>query len=320
MSKVHEALRRAEREREESRRTGVAAEPLAPPIRAPEPTRPAEPVRATEPLRPVEPPAGPAEAVRDGGARSDGGARPLGTPTTPHVPLPERPAVAPDLRLDDALVAFTKPRSMAAEQYRAIRQQLAAYGREVAIRTIVVTSPLAGEGKTMTASNLAIALGQELGRRICLVDCDLRNPRIGALFGIPPRDGLADVLRRRAGLESALVPAPVNDLWVLPAGHLPPNPAELLASAAMREVVDMLEARFDLVVLDSPPIVPIPDPAILSGLADGVVLVLQAGHTPRRLIDRALDRLHGAVLLGFVLNRTDEFRYYADYYQYDYGA
>ncbi len=77
---------------------------------------------------------------------------------------------------------------------------------------------------------------------------------------------------------------------------------------------------FDLVVLDSPPIVPIPDPAILSGLADGVVLVLQAGHTPRRLIDRALDRLHGAVLLGFVLNRTDEFRYYADYYQYDYGA
>jgi capsular exopolysaccharide synthesis family protein len=323
VSKVHEALRRAEREREEARRgggppaaprsqgepSGFAETPLATSAgtatpRAPEPERLAEPVRTAEPAGAAAAPARPAEP----------------RPRAPHVPLPERAAAAPDLRLDEALVAFAKPRSLAAEQYRAIRQQLAAYAREVRMRTIVVTSPLAGEGKTTTASNLAIALGQDLGRRICLVDCDLRNPRIGALFGIQPRDGLADVLRRRASLESALVPTPVNDLWVLPAGHLPPNPAELLGSDPMREVVDMLEARFDLVVLDTPPVIPIPDPAILSGLADGVVLVLQAGHTPRRLLDRTLDRLHGAVLLGFVLNRTDEFRYYADYYQYDYGA
>lgn len=318
MSKVHEALRRAEREREEARRSTApvdAASVFVPrPQEAPraaEAPRAPELPRAAEPARTAQP-AGTAEPA----VAAAGPAR----PAAPHVPLPERPAGAPDLRLDEALVAFARPRSMAAEQYRAIRQQLAAFGREVAMRTIVVTSPLAGEGKTTTAANLAIALGQELGRRICLADCDLRNPRIGALFGIPARDGLADILRGRTGLAAALVPTPVNDLWVLPAGHLPPNPAELLASSAMRELVDRLEARFDMVVLDSPPVVPIPDPAILSGLADGVVMVLQAGRTPRRLLDRALDRLHGAVLLGFVLNRTDEFRYYAGYYRYPYGA
>ncbi|HEX7128356.1 MAG TPA: CpsD/CapB family tyrosine-protein kinase [Thermodesulfobacteriota bacterium] len=349
MSKVHEALRRAEREREEARRSGdlpAVAEPERPAAatRAAEPadgatrTRAAEPASAPARASPVPSPAPPeptadrrsaATAEPAAQARTTTTAEPAGRVKSaaaaeprvraPSVPLPERTA-PPDLRLDDALVAFTKPRSLAAEQFRAIRQQLAVYAREVPMRTIVVTSPLAGEGKTTTASNLAIALGQELGRRICLVDCDLRSPGIGALFGLPSRDGLADVLRRRAGLDSVLVSTPVNDLWVVPAGHLPPNPAELLASNGMREVVETLAARFDLVVLDTPPVIPVPDPAILSGLADGVVLVLQAGHTPRRLLDRTLDRLHGAVLLGFVLNRTDEFRYYADYYQYDYGA
>ncbi|HEY8370530.1 MAG TPA: CpsD/CapB family tyrosine-protein kinase [Thermodesulfobacteriota bacterium] len=337
MSKVHEALRRAEREREEARRSGSL-------LPDPEPERPAAPTRSVDPpdaaaragaARPASvperpstlPPPAPPEPAAE--PRSAATAEPAATARTavsaeprgraPSVPLPDR-AASPDLRLDDALVAFTKPRSLAAEQFRTIRQQLAVYAREVPMRTIVVTSPLAGEGKTTTASNLAIALGQELGRRICLVDCDLRSPGIGALFGLPSRDGLADVLRRRVVLDSVLVSTPVNDLWVVPAGHLPPNPAELLASNGMREVVEALRSRFDLVVLDTPPVIPVPDPAILSGLADGVVLVLQAGHTPRRLLDRTLDRLHGAVLLGFVLNRTDEFRYYADYYQYDYGA
>ncbi len=276
MSKVHEALRRAEREREESRR----AEPASPP---------------------VPPAAGPLPSAR------------------PLLPDPGRQPA--DVRLSERLVAFTRPRSLAAEQYRAIRQQLAAFGRTMPIRTMVVTSSLAGEGKTTTAANLAIALGQDLGRRVCLVDCDLRNPQMQTLFGLLPRDGLADVLRRRTSLEAALVPTPVNDLWLLPAGHLPPNPAELLGSPRMREVVTLVRDDFDLVVLDSPPVLPLPDPAILGGLADGVVMVVLAGRTPRRLIDRALDRLHGAVLLGFVLNRTDEYRYDADYfYYYDYGA
>jgi capsular exopolysaccharide synthesis family protein len=321
MSKVHEALRRAEREREEARRAAGEAAPAAAAVAAglpaagveahvPPVAPPAPPVERAAP--PVYAPLPPAPPARDAA---------VGEPAArPRRALPERSRAGVDLRLSDALVAFTKPRSMAAEQYRAIRQQIAAFGRTTKIRTIVVTSPLAGEGKTTTASNLGIALGQDLGRRVCLVDCDLRNPGVGALFGLPPRDGLADVLRRRASLDAVLVPTPVNDLWVIPAGHLPPNPAELLGSREMRDVVTDLEERFDLVVLDSPPVLPIPDPAILSGLADGVVVVLLAGKTPRRLIDRTLDRLHGALLLGFVLNKTDEYRYYAEYYAYDYGA
>jgi capsular exopolysaccharide synthesis family protein len=311
MSKVHEALRRAEREREESRRadkpsaTAAAGAP-APDARVPGAETPAHPPL---PDHRAEPGASPLN-VRDGAAADsvapDPGAAPARLPA--------------DVRLAERLVAFTRPRSLAAEQYRAIRQQLAAFGRDRSIRTMVVTSPLAGEGKTITAANLAIALGQDLGRRVCLVDGDLRSPQVQTLFRLSPRDGLADVLRRRTSLEAALVPTPVNDLWLLPAGHLPPNPAELLGSPRMREVVSSLRDAFDLVVLDSPPVLPLPDPAILGGLADGVVMVVLAGRTPRRLIDRALDRLHGTVLLGFVLNRTDEYRYDADYYYYDYGA
>lgn len=312
MSKVHEALRRAEREREESRRA-EAPRPVEP-----EPA-PAQAARTSLPL------GGPDGAAPDAGASDPHALRArgpsqaaAGSPGRAALPDARRPPA--DVRLAERLVAFTRPRSLAAEQYRAIRQQLTAFGREMPIRTLVVTSPLAGEGKTTTAANLAIALGQELGRRVCLVDCDLRNPQLQSLFGLPPRDGLADVLRRRTSFEAALVPTPVNDLWLLPAGHLPPNPAELLGSAAMREVVASLRGYFDLAVLDSPPVLPLPDPAILGGLADGIVMVVLAGQTPRRLIDRALDRLHGSVMLGFVLNKTDEYRRYAGYYYYDYGA
>ncbi|HWP34654.1 MAG TPA: CpsD/CapB family tyrosine-protein kinase, partial [Thermodesulfobacteriota bacterium] len=219
----------------------------------------------------------------------------------------------------DRLVAFSRPRSLAAEQYRAIRTQLATFSRTTPIRTMAITSALAGEGKTTTAANLALTLAQEVGRRVCLVDADLRSPQVHTLFGLAPRDGLADVLRRRAELDAALLPTPINDLWLLTAGHLPPNPAELLGSTAMREVLGRLRDTFDLVVVDTPPVVPLPDPAILAGLVDGVALVVLAGRTPRRLVDRALDRLHGATFLGFVLNATDEFRYYA-YYYYNYGT
>jgi protein-tyrosine kinase len=326
MSKVHEALRRAERERDEVRRVeapgGSDVQPAEPAALPGQPAR--TPPAATEvqataaadgaAARGAASPAAPAEASARRGdfdAAADTGRR---------RPLPPHPRPAVDIRMSDALVAFTKPRSMAAEQYRTIRQQIAAFGREMPIRTIVVTSALAGEGKTTTACNLAISLGQELGRRVCLVDCDLRNPQVGAVFGLPPRDGLADVLRRRANVDAVLLPTPVNDLWLLPAGHLPPNPAELLGSAAMRQLLGDLKDRFDLVIIDSPPVLPMADPSIIGQMADGVVVVLLAGRTPRRLIDRTLDRLHGAVLLGFVLNRTDEFQHYAEYYAYDYGA
>ncbi len=370
MSKVHEALRRAERERAAAGWRPAEATADTPPAQG----GPASEVgsrgvergggvlphedrgagdgspghaaqAATEPAVAAPEPAGPPEAAAGSGpgpvAESPAAAHAEhGAGAEAEAPTAVRPSASPgaargtsagrqlrldgarvptDVRLAEGLVAFARPRSLAAEQYRAIRTQLATFARSVPVRTMVVTSPLPGEGKTTTAANLAIVLSQEVGRRICLVDCDLRSPQIHTLFGLAPREGLADVLRRRTSLEAALVSTPINALWLLTAGHLPPNPAELLGSPTMREVVSSLRESFDTVVIDSPPVLPLPDPAILSGLADGVVLVVLAGRTPRRLIDRALDRLQGAMLLGFVLNNTDEFRHYA-YYYYNYGA
>jgi len=216
----------------------------------------------------------------------------------------EPPAETSAARLSPLLVAGLTPNSLAAEQYRALRTRLAYAEGATALRTIMVTSPQKGEGKTVTAANLALTMAQELQRRVVLVEADLRRPALQQLFGLLPGPGLADYLAGAAELRTVMRFLPDYNLTVVPAGTTPANPAELLGSTAMRRVLDHLRTRFDRVILDTPPILPLADVAVLAPIVDGTLLVVRAGVTPKPAIENALRGFDASRLLGVVLNES----------------
>ena len=214
----------------------------------------------------------------------------------------EPSAPAMPARLAPQLVAATAPHSLAAEQYRSLRTRLARAGEGRAIRTLIVTSPAKGDGKSLTAANLALTMAQQFQQRVLLVDADLRQPSIHRLFGLSPTPGLSDVLTGNALINDALVTLQDQQLSVLRAGTLPTQPAELLGSAAMRQLLDRLGTQFDRIVLDMPPAAPLADVQIALSAADALVMVVRAGVTPKPAIERALAGLEKAKVLGLVLN------------------
>jgi capsular exopolysaccharide synthesis family protein len=219
------------------------------------------------------------------------------------------------LELDSRLVAALAPTSLAAEQYRSLRTRIKRSEGNRSIRTMVVTSPSKGDGKSLTAANLALTMGQEFQQRILLVDADLRRPTINRLFGIEEGPGLADVLMGGAELDQVLVPLAEYHLTVLPAGTLPSHPAELLGSSAMRRVLDTLRNRFDRILIDMPPVAPLADLHIVAPLVDGLLMIVRAGITPKPAIERALAGLDVSKVLGLVLNESGSDATTRDAYQ-----
>jgi capsular exopolysaccharide synthesis family protein len=214
--------------------------------------------------------------------------------------------------LNPLFVVATDPGSLAAEQYRLLRTRLE--GRENAGRTqlLVVTSPRLGEGKTTTSANLALTMAQEFQHKVLLVEADLRRPTLAALFGVESGPGLVDVLVGTATLEEALVAIPGQSLFLLPAGAGAARSTELLASSAMQRTVDSLRARFDRIVIDTPPM-SLSDTHVLTRIADGVLMVVRSGVTPRPAVEHALGGLDRRKLVGIVLNEVDD---KADAYAY----
>jgi len=216
--------------------------------------------------------------------------------------------------LNPLLIAGLAPKSLAAEQYRSLRTRLAQMEGSGGLRTVLITSPQKGEGKSVTASNLALTIAQELQRRVVLVEADLRKPSLQHLFGLPPGPGLAEYLTGTVELKDALQFVPEHNLTVLTAGSAPLNPAELLGSTAMRRLLDHLRTRFDRVILDTPPVLPLADVAILAPIVDGSLLVVRAGITPKPAIENALRAFDASRLLGVVLNESgieQDYRYEA---------
>ncbi len=204
------------------------------------------------------------------------------------------------------VVVVSEPSSPAAESYRSLRTSLQFARQEGQFRSIVVTSPGVAEGKTATLANLGVVFAQA-GERVVLVSCDLRRPRIGAFFGLDEQEGMTSVLLGRRTLEEAVLPVPgFERLSLLPAGPVPPNPAELLNSASAQDVFARLRERFDLVLIDSPPVLPVTDAAILSRHADATLMLTAAGQTRRGDLHRAVEKLNqvGATILGVVLNKV----------------
>jgi len=219
---------------------------------------------------------------------------------TPSIAAPEPHAV--QSHLDHRLVAAFSPQSLAAEQYRSLRTRVKSAERGRSIRTIVITSPNKGDGKSLTAANLALTMAQEFQQRVLLVDGDLRRPTLHALFGINDTPGLSDVLAGAASLDDALVTLPQHNLTILPCGLLPSQPAELLGSTAMRRALDALRTRFDRILIDMPPVAPLADVSIALGMVDGLLMIVRAGVTPKPAIESALSGLDISKVLGLVLN------------------
>lgn len=229
-----------------------------------------------------------------------------------------------DRHVGDTLIMLSDLRSTAAEAYRQLRTKLLFARTAHAMKTIVVTSPLPQDGKTTIAANLAAIFAQQR-LRVLLIDCDLRRPSLHTIFRLPREPGLTQLLTsdevRIDGVASA---TPVEGLSVVTAGAVVKNSTELLGGPLMRRVLDTLSAPFDVVILDSPPILSVADSAILGSMADGVLLVVRAGQTDRGAAQLALQHLSdvGARVVGAVLNDPDtEVPYYTGYeYPTAYGA
>jgi tyrosine-protein kinase Etk/Wzc len=245
------------------------------------------------------------EAARAGAGRLGRSKKPRGTAVVGGV-------------LPATLVAGANTRSGGAEAYRTLRTNLLFSQAVQALRTIAVTSAGPAEGKSTTASNLAVTFAQQ-GMRVLLVDCDLRRPRLHEIFQAPREPGFTQYLLGQSPLGELAVSTPVPNLFLLPAGTLPPNPAELLGSARAREVVRLMSDQFDLVVFDTPPVMLASDAAILGSVLDGVLLVVRAGSTSRVAARQAMRQMEtvGANLLGVVLNDPDaKMPTYEGYYGY----
>jgi non-specific protein-tyrosine kinase len=204
------------------------------------------------------------------------------------------------------LAGLLYPRSSFAEAYRTLRTNIEFASLDTPVRTLLVTSSAPGEGKTVTAANLAIVFAQS-GRTVILVDADLRKPGVDSIFGLPNTRGLTDLLRHQSINVDAVANATEQDnLRVVTTGPLPPNPAELLGSKRMQTVVQRLQQAADLVIFDSPPLLAVTDAAVMGSFLEGTLLVIDAARGRRRLVRMGREALSrsGANTLGAVLNRV----------------
>ena len=230
------------------------------------------------------------------------------------------------------LITKSRPQSQMAEAYRALRTSLLLTSVGAPPKVILVTSALPEEGKTTTSINCAIVLAQK-GSRVLLIDSDLRRPSVHRTLGIMPKAGLTNVLTGSATLQQAIVRSPlVPSLSVLPAGTPPPNPAELLASGKMGEVLEALREQYDHIVIDTPPTLPVTDAVVMATRADAVILVIRAGGTTKHALKQARDillqvnaRVSGVLLNAVNLGSPDYYSYYGrmgkfarSYYREDY--
>lgn len=223
-------------------------------------------------------------------------------------------------RTKPVLESVSHPHSAVSEAYRTLRTSLAFAAVSRRIGIIQVTSSTSGEGKTTTAANLAVTLANA-GKRVVLVDCDLRRPRVHDFFGLSNKIGFASVLLGEVTVVDALQPAPgVSGLNILPSGPPPPNPAELLSTKAARQVLDTMAEVADYVVVDSPPLLPVTDSVALVGYADATILLVTARSTTRRSLHRSLELMEqiDAPLEGILFNRVGREATYGYGYGYSY--
>lgn len=239
-------------------------------------------------------------------------------------PVPAYAADAEDHGMPSAdLITVHSPKSTASESFRGIRTGILYSSADRPPQVILVTSAGPGEGKTVCAANLAVTMAQA-GSRVLLIDCDMRRPRVHKIFNQSRDKGISSVLVGDGNVRDAIINTGVENLDILPVGPIPPNPSEILGSNKMADLIEELKKDYVRIVLDSPPVTAVTDAVVLAQKADGTILVVRAGDTPRQIVENGLSQLQtvNAGILGAVLNGIKTGRdsyYYYQYYYYYYG-
>ena len=209
------------------------------------------------------------------------------------------------------------PTSLSAEAYRSLRTNIKFSSVDKPIKTLVVTSSIMGEGKSTVSGNLANILSQD-GARVLIIDCDLRKPSMHYKFHVSNGEGLTDVLIGNSDLKSVLRKIE-ESLFLITAGTIPPNPAEILGSKEMEDLIKELSINFDYIILDTPPILPVSDTLLLASKADATLIVVNARKTKEKMVKESYDRLVEvkANVIGTILNESDKSldNKYCGYYQ-----
>jgi protein-tyrosine kinase len=220
-------------------------------------------------------------------------------------------------KLERSLITIEDPKSPISEQYRTIRTNVQFSFVDAPMRSLMVTSTGAGEGKSTTAANLAVVFAQQ-GKKVLLIDADLRKPTVHYTFCLNNYTGLTNVLTNSASLLPSCQETRMENLYVLTSGPIPPNPAELLSSKAMEQCIQQLYNEFDLLIFDTPPVLAVTDAQILAHQCDGTVLVIESGGTEIEAAVKAKELLEAAnaKLLGVVLNKRKHRQGHYYYYQY----
>jgi protein-tyrosine kinase len=325
MSRIHDALRRAER--------------LGSPDRDPATDILAESAPA-ELLPDIPPPSNgnmvesesPADGVLYSAIATES------APNTPESPVPDisepettplfpgfldgqfrQPAWAPP---DAQALLFVQPEDthqLEREQFRTLRSRLYQLRASRPVRTVLVSSAMSAEGKTFVSANLAMAMVRQHGRRVLLIDADLRKPGLHQLLGAPATPGLTEYLAGEADEVSVIQKAPISNLCFVPAGKPASNPGELIGNGRLAKLIEKVAPLFDWIIMDSPPAVPISDASLIAEASDGVVLVIKASSTPFDVARKACTEFRRKPVLGVVLNHARASSMYGGYYYQQYG-
>ncbi|RJQ53794.1 MAG: polysaccharide biosynthesis tyrosine autokinase [Nitrospiraceae bacterium] len=221
------------------------------------------------------------------------------------------------------LVTLTQPGSPVAEEYRRLKSMLIRETKANFLNTVMITSAVEAEGKSLTAVNLALTLSQEIDHTILLVDADLRKPTLHEYLGISCKYGLSDYLTRDIDLSEILVKTGIGNLLIIPAGHTVENPVELLSSVRMKTLIHELKHRYmdRYVIIDTPPILPFADAISLGSLVDGVLFIVKEGRIQKKSLENAVHLIKDLKILGVVFNYAHAENlegHYSRYYYYNY--
>jgi succinoglycan biosynthesis transport protein ExoP len=217
-----------------------------------------------------------------------------------------------------ALIAKWSPTSVVAEQFRVAVTKVVLMFAESACPVIGVTSAVKGEGKSAVAANLAYTLARDLAKRTLLIDCDFKSPTLHEYFEVPSEPGLVEVMADGRSVGECLIPIPGVPLWIVPGGKTQERMVELSKGPQLLSLLAGLRAQYDCIILDAPPILPLADMNVLSGMTDGLLMVIRAGRTQRRVVENAIHRLNQSNHLALILNDIDA-AVMPYYMQYEYG-
>jgi protein-tyrosine kinase len=307
MSRIHDALKKAEQERAQA--TGTVAAPV-PSVEAPIPaTIPADDL-AQETVPAVLP-----ASVQTALAEM------TGTEGVSSEDLRRKCRLA-QWKPDCSTMLFfdrSNHNMVGAEEFRTLRSKLYQVRAKQELRTVLVSSALPGEGKSFIAANLAQVIVRQSGRRALLIDADLRWSRLHQYLGAPATPGLTEYLRGTANETEVMQHGPLDNLYFIAGGMQAQQPAELIGNGRLKTLLRKMAMVFDWVILDSPPIVPVSDASVMADMCDGLLMVVQADVTPLEMAQKARQEMQNKPVLGVVLNKVEAKRSYSSYYYYSGG-